>query len=94
MPGMNTGIDELIHRVRSFVISSGMTANQLAAKAKISWATASLVFQDDWEPSVPTLRQIEAVVPLDFVAPEFKEQRPKKRKWRRSTGPSTEERAA
>jgi ribosome-binding protein aMBF1 (putative translation factor) len=62
-------IDDVLNNMRARIKAAGLTTQQLAKKAHISWATVRGADQDDWAPNVRTLRKIEAILPPDFEVP-------------------------
>jgi hypothetical protein len=61
--------DDLTHRLRSYFVSKGMNARQIALAAGVNWRTADRLLSGDGNLLVSNLRAIERIVPNDYEVP-------------------------
>lgn len=59
-------IDLSISRIRSYAAYKGWKRARLAAEAGMHNTTLRNFGHPDWNPTVETLRQLEAIIPADF----------------------------
>jgi len=62
-------VNDSIQRIRAFAASMKWSRNRIATEAGIAESTIRNIFEDDWNPRVETLRQLEKVIPDDFTPP-------------------------
>ncbi|PKR57475.1 helix-turn-helix domain-containing protein [Thalassospira lohafexi] len=60
-------IETVLIRIRSYRRLNGLNASQLAARAGIADTTLRDMMNGKWNPTVKTLRLIEAVIPPEFM---------------------------
>lgn len=60
-------VNDTIRRIRAFARFKGWNRNRLATEAKVAESTIRQIFDDGWNPRADTLRQLEAVIPAEFV---------------------------
>jgi len=66
MHGMDLNIENIIRRIREFRTKSGFAKTRLAVMAGIPEGCIRNIDEQDWNPTLVTLRKIEAVIPSDF----------------------------
>lgn len=64
-------IDQSIERVRAFARQERISKSRLASMAGMRDTTLRGFWDAGWNPRVHTLRRLEAIVPVDFVAPIY-----------------------
>lgn len=62
-------VDAALDRIRAWARSNKFKPARVASLAGLSDGATRKLFDDDWAPTVTTLRAIEAVMPADWAAP-------------------------
>ena len=63
-----TDIDLTLQRIRAFAAAKGWTKSRFAGEAGLCDTVLRHFNKDRWNPTVQTLRALEAVIPSDFTA--------------------------
>jgi hypothetical protein len=66
---MSPNIDAAIIRIRAFAQANAWGKCRLAVEAGINITTLRNFDKPGWNPTVETLRKIEAIIPADFECP-------------------------
>jgi 3,4-dihydroxy 2-butanone 4-phosphate synthase/GTP cyclohydrolase II len=79
---MTASVEAAIARVRAFAEERGWTKSRLAIEAGMSNTVLRDFDKPDWNPTVETLRRIEAIIPKSFGigAPERRRVRARSRR--------------
>ncbi len=61
-------IDDNLKRIRAWRLKVGGSLLAFAETVKVNEATLRKLSDEDWNPTVSTIRKCEAVIPQDFMA--------------------------
>jgi ribosome-binding protein aMBF1 (putative translation factor) len=59
-------IEQYLNRIRAFRLSAGWSKNRLARESGLRESTIRAMDDQDWSPTVSTLRALEKVIPPEF----------------------------
>jgi len=63
---MTTLVDQSIQLVRSFLDKEGVAKSRLAAMAKVPEGCTRAILNEDWNPTIDTLRKLESALPDNY----------------------------
>ena len=67
---MRPEIDGAIARIKAYAAARGWSKSRLAKEAGIGDTTLRHFAQPDWNPTIETLRRLEAIIPAEFISDE------------------------
>ena len=63
-------VDDVIRRIRAYAASQGWKKSRLAVEAGMVDTTLRDFDKADWNPTLETVRRLEAIIPNDFTPPQ------------------------
>jgi ribosome-binding protein aMBF1 (putative translation factor) len=63
---MTTLVDQSIQLVRSFLSNEGVAKSRLATMAKVPEGCTRTILNEDWNPTIDTLRKLESALPESY----------------------------
>ena len=64
--------DSAIARIRAYLKVGGVAKSRLAVLAGVPEGCVRNVYAEEWNPTIETLRKLEAAIPVDFDPPPKK----------------------
>jgi 3,4-dihydroxy 2-butanone 4-phosphate synthase/GTP cyclohydrolase II len=64
-----SAIDQAVTRIRAFAAAQGWRKSRLAKEAGMQDTTLRNFDDPDWNPTLETVRRLEALIPADFEPP-------------------------
>lgn len=67
---MKTAIDGAIARIKAYAAARGWSKSRLAKEAGLGDTTLRHFGRSGWNPTIETLRRLEAIIPAEFIPDE------------------------
>jgi len=74
---MMTEIDGAIVRIKAYAAARGWSKSRLAKEAGVGDTTLRHFGRPDWNPTIETLRRLEAIIPVEFTPDEKRHDAPR-----------------